>query len=305
MKYVAPILIALFSLSGCTPKTPTESQADQNIDSQPIQNIDSQYEQELKNVPEGASQPIEAKDAHDVQNASRDGVKTDVQADEENTDNSTVVADSANNYEENTSGHDLLFKDGLGEITIDYCREGNCPCGNGFCSKGSHCINDLCVCGDLNGDEPGFDSYTIVSNHYGEFECYPIYTEEYYEGPEEGCPGEDYYHRPYVVTKRNFICTREEGCKTGDGKVYPKSADVNKIGSYSFYSAHDYSNNKIEEIAPAYNGSKFSDLAKRLQSKGISEICGKNVPGMNIADCEERIEYANSGIKREHLSEYE
>ena len=172
--------------------------------------------------------------------------------------------------EESSVGHDLVIKDESGVITLDYCRDGNCPCGDEFCSKGSHYINDLCVCGDLyhaldddDGDDdddvaldnvkkepyvPGFDFNTIVSNNYGEFECYPLYSEASYKMPDEGCPGEDFYSRPMVVVKRDFICTRDEGCKTSDGRVYPKSEEVNISHSYHYYTSHGYSNNKFKNM---------------------------------------------------------
>ena len=104
------------------------------------------------------------------------------------------------------------------DAKVELCGvDGNCPCGDGFCAQNSVCIKDKCFCGAFL--EKGFiDDHAIVSNSYGEFECARFITED-------ECTVFD--------TDYDFICTRSEGCKIKDGRVFP-FMNLSKIEPYSF-----------------------------------------------------------------------
>ena len=105
---------------------------------------------------------------------------------------------------------------------VERCMDGNCPCGDGFCAKNSVCIKDKCFCGAFL--EKGFiDNNAIVSNLYGEFECARYVS---------------YEQCTIYRTEYNFICTRNGGCKTGDGRHFPLM-DLSALKSFkSSYNAY-------------------------------------------------------------------
>ena len=212
---------------------------------------------------------------------------------------------------------------------IKYCESGNCPCGDGFCSKGGYCIQDKCFCG-ANPDKGTFDIQVVASNNYGEFECtaqIDHHTEcdpsELYDLEE--CPPWDYYN--------DLICTREEGCKTGDGREYPKtqtSYDDEQTSSdeYDNYKNRDNlhiasENDKhiddiyvelIEEYYLTKNyGKKLPDELKYLKRGGAESVRlneGELVNNLNHK--ENRLSFRgwlretchDHGVTKEHISEY-
>ena len=114
------------------------------------------------------------------------------------------VAATSNDIASDTSTGKTQNKDTAKE-KAELCIDGNCPCGDGFCAKNSVCIKDMCFCGAFLNK--GFiDENAIVSNLYGEFECARYVSDEQ-------CT---IYRVEY-----NFVCTRNEGCKTGDGREFP------------------------------------------------------------------------------------
>ena len=123
-----------------------------------------------------------------------------IEQDENTPDTQDVTATEAQTSEPST---DNEIKQEV--VKVELCVEGNCPCGDGFCAKNSVCIKDKCFCGAFL--EKGFiDNHAIESNSYGEFECARYIS---------------YEQCTIFRTEYNFICTRSEGCKTGDGRKFP------------------------------------------------------------------------------------
>ncbi len=149
-------------------------------------------------------------------------------------------------------------QDDLDKLSFAFCSEGNCPCGDGYCSQGSYCINDMCFCG-AHPDEGYFDQETIASNNYGEFKCV-TYKVGCFDNSTTNFPPDliKYakrilkYHeicsnvRNGKVVLHDFICARKNGCKTGDGRKYSKLKDIpeslNETGTMEFNSPWCYGN---------------------------------------------------------------
>ena len=74
-----------------------------------------------------------------------------------NSESTDALLDSEENDSEGVTEEELA------KLKIDYCTKGNCPCGDGFCSEGSYCIIDTCICGAHPDDGGYFDSNTIAS----------------------------------------------------------------------------------------------------------------------------------------------
>ena len=197
---------------------------------------------------------------------------------------------------------EAITEEELAKLTIDYCAEGNCPCGDGFCSEGSYCIIDICFCADPKDGE--YFKSNIASNNYGEFECVT------YEG-EQRCDGSR-------IVYHDLLCTRPKGCKTGDGKKYKKSIDpFVDDAPYITYMEHNdlhigYSD-KYENI----------DYYERLvRERYLIDNCGKKLPkNLEILDrsdgedtfyqdpptrleCDLRIACKDKSVTPEHIAEY-
>ncbi len=82
-----------------------------------------------------------------------------------------------------------------------YCKEGNCPCGDGFCAQNAICVAGMCQCGDAKS-VPG-NNHALVSNQYGQFTCSAL---------------EDDYDQSLMI----WACVQNHGCVTLDGRHYPK-----------------------------------------------------------------------------------
>ena len=197
---------------------------------------------------------------------------------------------------------DAITEEELAKLKIDYCAKGNCPCGDGFCSEGSYCIIDTCICGAHPDDGGYFDSNTIASNNYGEFECVA------YEF-EEGC-GKDVYH--------DLLCTRDKGCKTGDGEKYKKS--INPFADDDPYST--YRDNDDLHIGYSDKDDDIDYYERLVRERYLIDNCGKKLPkNLEILDrgeggdrsyrdpptrpeCDLRIACNDKSVTPEHIAEY-
>ena len=203
-----------------------------------------------------------------------------------------------------------ITQEELDNLDVTYCEEGNCPCGEGFCSKGSYCIIDTCICGDL---KDCIDD-NIISNNYGEFECYTQYAEESEESEEseeecQGCGCDEYKANEPQVLYRDFICTRNKGCKTADGREFERTKS----------DGDDYERDYIA-LDSEYSHSACQKYAKLKQEYELREDCGEKlfpepeylypdgdfspVRDHTYSECDLRKEFKRSGITKEHLSEY-
>ena len=136
----------------------------------------------------------------------------------------------------------------------ELCVEGNCPCGDGFCAKNSVCIKDKCFCGGFP-DKGYIDEGAVASNLYGEFECVRYYFQE-------GC-NEDYSY--------DFICKREDGCKTGDGRKYPFSDIISGINNLTQITGDDYLNEDMPELHIAFDGNDVAESVNLYLDSNMDE----------------------------------
>ncbi len=190
-------------------------------------------------TPEQASDVSDNSEVKD--NASTPEQASDVSGSSEAKDNASLseqasdVSDCSETSKDNASSEpDKTVQDASDKIPMNFCSEGNCPCGNGFCSKNSYCIIDACICGTYESIKSkkeilNIREHAIASNKYGEFECFEyVYTPECDPNSlwdNEACPASEYYY--------DYICNRDEGCKIADGRKYPKSKNV--VDYYSVY----------------------------------------------------------------------
>ena len=177
---------------------------------------------------------------------------------------------------------------------VELCAEGNCPCGDGFCAMYSVCIKDKCFCGAYPG--MGFiDADAFASNLYGEFECVRYYEQESCFPPTVGY---------------DFICTRPEGCKTGDGHSYPMTDQSNFGSGYGYddnlHIARPGVDSERVDMHPDPNStacgskdsiSKYSSYELILRDNRLID-CGKELPKnlkiikrMDISDLQSESEY--------------
>lgn len=199
---------------------------------------------------------------------------------------------------------EAITEEKLAKLKIDYCAEGNCPCGDGFCSKDSYCIIDTCICGAHPDDGGYFDSGAIASNNYGEFKCVA------YEF-EEGC-GLDIY--------RDLLCTQEDGCKTGDGRKYKASINPFTDTDNDPYSI--YSENDDLHIGSSNKSNNIDYYERLVRERYLINHCGKKLPNnlkiLNRSEdgssfyrdpptrpeCDLRIACNDQSVTPEHISEY-
>ncbi len=202
-----------------------------------------------------------------------------------------------------SSQTDTTEQDDLDDIVVEYCETGNCPCGNGFCSKGSYCIKDMCFCG-AKPDEGYFEKNTIASNDYGEFECVEYAYDAY------GCGDDHYWHF--------FICNNDDGCKTADGRNYPKTKDmdeppvdfdllelsdeIEKIASPDDYEIENEYDEMIRERFLRNNcGPKLPEDLKYMERDGA--VTGDPSPN-NDQECNLRQKCNDIGVTADNISEY-
>jgi hypothetical protein len=201
-----------------------------------------------------------------------------------------------------SSQTDTTEQDDLDDIVVEYCETGNCPCGNGFCSKGSYCIKDMCFCGAY--PDEGYFENTIASNDYGEFECM---KEEYHEGG--GCGGEEHFFH-------YFICSRDNGCETADGRKYSKTKDfdddprmndeVNEITRSGDYATKDeYEEIIRERFLTKTCGPKLPEDLKYMKREGSGSYhpCWSS-PSHNDQECDLRQKCNDIGVTADNISEY-
>lgn len=230
-----------------------------------------------------------------------------------------------------SSNANMTEQDALDNVVVEYCKTGNCPCGDGFCSKGSYCIKDMCFCG-ANPDEGYFEENTIASNDYGEFECKTFEPDNY------GCGEQEHvYHY--------FICNNDNGCKTADGRKYPKTPetiDMDYDLLYDLFVHHNF-DDETEKIVPNPSGelicwktSKYGETSEydcgvykeyesMIRERYLNKNCGPKLPadlefmkregagtyapcwstpsGNDLA-CRLRQKCNDIGVTAEHISEY-
>ena len=207
------------------------------------------------------------------------------------------------NYQKVPTNSDITAKDDLDVLSIKLCEEGNCPCGDGACSKGSYCIIDLCFCGAYP-EQGYFDHEVIASNNYGEFEC--VTTDQ--GADSDGTIDYDF----------GIICNRDEGCKTAKGDEFPKAEDlpsslydpdaevyVQNYDSDLYYHArerlnhYDYEGLIKENYLRNYCGKKLRDAISFHNNMAYSKIIDSK-----DLECEFRKVCGENGITQEHISEY-
>ena len=208
------------------------------------------------------------------------------------------------NEDENEDSDEDENNDDTDTLVIEKCRDGNCPCGKGFCSEDSYCINKRCVCGAVPDYGYIYDG-AIDSNDYGEFMC--VHYEK-----QEGCGGMDAF---------DFICTKDNGCKTADGRAYPKSENLFDDPSNYGYEYDIYNSTPELHIADASDKTYDFDYAEKLREHYLKENCGNKLPETltirergggdhrtnakpNEPECERRSACNDRGVTPEHLSEY-
>lgn len=114
-------------------------------------------------------------------------------------------------------------------------------------------------------DEEYIGDKAVASNLYGEFECVRYYYDE------GGCCHELDY---------DFICTKPEGCKTGDGRKYPKSEITASIDDLDIGNGELYSEDGRKE-KPA--------LHIAFDGDGVAEAVGlhdRDDPACNQKYCQ-------------------
>ena len=203
-----------------------------------------------------------------------------------------------------SSQTDTTEQDDLDNLVVEYCETGNCPCGNGFCSIGSYCIKDMCFCG-AKPDKGYFEENTIASNDYGEFECME-YADDVYE-----CSIVHYWYF--------FICNNDDGCKTADGRKYPKTKTDEPPVQYNDFQELEWSD-EIEKIArPGDYSIIESEYDEIIRERFLRENCGPELPedikymehyGAGTGDsakdkeCNLRQKCNDIGVTADNISEY-
>ena len=91
------------------------------------------------------------------------------------------------------------------------CKDGNCQCGNDFCPKGAHCLNDHCYCTYTDPKSEYFPGrpreYYLIVTGMGQFTCGYDLNNSYSDG---GIP--------------TLYCENSNGCLTKAGAFFPQNS---------------------------------------------------------------------------------